>query len=114
VAAMTRPAGKVSVNPRPETASAPAGFVSVKVSVVVAPAAMEPAPNALASVAAPKYCTDAVAPLNARPGEVAERFVPLLLYVPVVALTTSTLTVHGLAPEAMVPPASVTRLVPGL
>jgi hypothetical protein len=78
-AATTRPAGNVSVKPRPVTASAPAGFVSVKVSVVVPPAAIDAAPNALASVEAPKYCTVAAAPVNTRPGEVALRFVPLLV-----------------------------------
>src|SRR5262249_33987626 len=78
-AATTRPAGNVSVKPRPVTASAPAGLVSVNVSVVVAPAAIEDAPKALVSVEAPKYCTAAAAPVNARPGDVAVRFVPLLV-----------------------------------
>ncbi len=71
-AATVTPAGSVSVKPRPVTAWDPAGLVSVKVRVVVPPAAMAVGAKALVSWALAKYCTLAVGPLKARPGEAAE------------------------------------------
>ena len=105
---MTRPEGKVSLNPTPVSV-VPLGLLMVKLRLVVPFKGMLAAPNALAIAGGPTTVIEAFEVLPTPPS--VELTVTLLFLTPVVVPWILTETVHD-PPAASVPPARLTEPEP--
>ena len=102
---MLRPAGKVSVNPKPFCAGLPAPLLMVKLSTEVAPGAIETGLNDLTSCVPTTVRLALLLALPAPPVSLLLAPPLVLAYTPASALLTLTLTVQ-LAPAAKLAPLS--------
>src|SRR5206468_2101991 len=112
VAAITRPAGRASLKVSPARAGAPAGFVTVNVSVEVRPTPTVDGAKALVSAAS--ACT--VSPLEVTALVTcasALMFAAVLLYGPPATLeVTSTVTTHEACAAVIVAPVTLIEPLP--